>query len=203
MDGLPTGAVGTKTDICVTGSWFRTLLHTPEERKDELLATLTRTYFSADPVDAVSWRIHKNMINAQFTQLAEYPAEFYSKVEKWTSFGKAVWFARHLFPAAELYLVCDLDVVCRSGNDSAHFISSEVNWINSQSDIVNVNEELLQGEGTYSKPLTEEEQAKVNKVDEEVNLAASRVTAQYNNMVAKLKQGGAMRIGPYFWKLSQ
>lgn len=203
MDGLPTGACGTKTDICVTGSWFRTLLHTPEERKDELLAAIPRTYFSSDPVDPVSWRLHKKAVNGQHITLAEYPAEFYRKVAKWTSFGKAVWLARHLFPSAQIFLLCDMNVVCRSGNNSAHIISSEVDWINSSYDIQNINEELVIDDGLYSVKLTDEEKTRVERVDAEVQAAANRVSQKYSQLEATLKQQGAINIGPYTWKVSQ
>lgn len=203
MDGLYTGASGKRIDICVTGTWMRTLLHTPEERKDNLLACINRTYFSADPVDPISWREHRRQINAQYIQLAEYPVEFYNKVSNWTSFGRAVWLAKHLFPAAEVYTLCDMNVVCRSGNKSAHLISSEVEWMQQQAHTININEELLQdsSEGKYSKPLTAEEKAQVEKIHDASEAAIKRVTEQYKKIEATLRNGEAIGIGPYKWSL--
>lgn len=205
MDGLYTGATGNKVDICVSGTWLRTLLHTPEERKDHILAQIPRVYFSADPVDQVSWREHRRQLNAPYNHLAEYPAVYYNKVSNWTSFGRAVWLVTHLFPAAELLILCDLNVVCRSGNKSAHLISSEVEWINKQSNIININEELLFDEptGVYSVPLTEAEKQQVEKVTAANDAAIQRVTNTYNNISARLKAGENVKVGPYTWKFAE
>lgn len=204
MDGLYTGATGNKVDMCVSGTWLRTLLHTPEERKDHILAQIPRVYFSADPIDQVSWREHRRRLNAPYNHLAEYPATYYNKVSNWTSFGRAVWLVRHLFPAAELLILCDLNVVCRSGNKSAHFISSEVEWITKQPNIININEELLFDEptGKYSVPLTQEEKKQVAKVHEDNEVAIKRVTVEYNRISERLKAGEIINIGPYTWKLA-
>lgn len=205
MDGLYTGVTGNRVDICVSGTWLRTLLHTPAERKDHILAKVPRVYFSADPVDQISWREHRRQLNAPYNHLAEYPASYYSKVSNWTSFGRAVWLVKHLFPTAELLILCDLNVVCRSGNKSAHLISSEVEWINSQSNIVNINEELLFDEpaGKYSIPLTQEEKKQVEKVHEDNEAAIQRVTAEYNRISERLKAGETINVGPYTWKFAE
>ena len=67
----------------------------------------------------------------------------------------------------------------------------------------NINEELMTGDGLYSVQLTDEEKTRVERVNADVQAAANRVSQKYNQLEAKIKQQGAINIGPYMWKVSQ
>lgn len=198
MNALPTGVVGRRCDMCVSASWLRTLLHTPEERRDSVLQQLPRVYYLTDPLDDYGWREHRRIVGSRYALAAEYPFYMLSKTITWTSFARAAWLVRHMFPAAELYVLCDYDVVLRSGNALADKISAETEWLQGdKAAAININEESVSGDGLYSRELTVQEQELVARNSAEVIAAEQRVDRAHEQIKEMLQAGRSINIGPY------
>ena len=204
MNALSTGVVGRRCDMCVSASWHRTLMHSPEERKDALLRQIPRVYYLTDPLDDYGWREHKRLVGSRYSLAAEYPFYMLHKTITWTSFARAAWLVRHMFPSAQLYVLCDYDVVLRSGNAIADKISAETEWLQGASaDIVNINEEAVDGDGLYSRPLTPQEQELVQLNSAEVTAAERRVTVVHDKLKEKLHRGESVYVGPYLYTIDK
>lgn len=121
MDNIDSGCTGSKTDMVLVSVWDGYLNHSREDRHMDLLKKVETIYFNNEEIKASEeFAEEEGLTNCSFM-----PQQVHDDTWCFTTTGKAIYLARHLFPDAQLYYLGDIDSMVRTGNSPKHKKSYE------------------------------------------------------------------------------